>query len=183
MINRIHIFGASGSGTTTLGKALSSELGFQHFDTDNYYWLPTDPPFQQKREIQQRQELLKRDLYNNSWILTGSLCGWGDIFIPLFDLVVFLWIPMEIRINRLIQRETERYGKEAISKGGKMHGASNAFIEWASQYDTGGMEIRSRLMHDKWMEKLQYPVVKLEGDLTVEERVRVVVERIKGSNL
>lgn len=181
MIHRIHIYGASGSGTTTLGKALSSKLGCHHFDTDNYYWIPTDPPFQEKRELQERQGLLKRDLKNKSeWVLTGSLCGWGDIFMPIFDLVVYLWIPMYIRMNRLIEREEIRYGREAISEGGKMYDVTKTFIEWASQYDTGGIEVRSRVLHEKWMNKLKCPVVRLEGDLTVEERVMVVIERKMG---
>jgi adenylate kinase family enzyme len=180
MINRIHILSASGSGTTTLGKALSSKLGFRHFDTDNYFWLPTDPPFQEKRDIQERQELLKQDLdTKHDWILTGSLCGWGDIFIPMFDLVVYLWIPMEIRINRLMEREAKRYGQEAVGVGGKMYETSKAFIEWASQYDTGGMEIRSRVLHEKWLDGLKCPVLRQEGDLTVEERVEAIVDRIK----
>ena len=48
--NLIHIFGASGSGTTTLAEKISRELGYFHLDTDDYFWLPTDPPFCRKRE-------------------------------------------------------------------------------------------------------------------------------------
>jgi len=35
----IHIFGASGSGTTTLAKKISEELGHRMMDTDDYYWM------------------------------------------------------------------------------------------------------------------------------------------------
>jgi adenylate kinase family enzyme len=34
---RIHLIGASGSGTTTLGRALAQRLGYPHFDTDHYF--------------------------------------------------------------------------------------------------------------------------------------------------
>jgi adenylate kinase family enzyme len=34
MFHRIHILGASGSSTTTLGQALAERLGSVHFDTD-----------------------------------------------------------------------------------------------------------------------------------------------------
>lgn len=37
MRNVIHIFGASGSGTTTLGKRIADELGFKLMDTDDYF--------------------------------------------------------------------------------------------------------------------------------------------------
>ena len=41
MKNVIHIFGASGSGTTTLGKKICEELGYTQMDTDDYFWMPT----------------------------------------------------------------------------------------------------------------------------------------------
>lgn len=41
--NLIHIFGASGSGTTTLAEKISRELGYFHLDTDDYFWLPPTP--------------------------------------------------------------------------------------------------------------------------------------------
>jgi adenylate kinase family enzyme len=42
---RVLITGASGSGTTTLGRALAARLGFAFLDADDYYWLPSDLPF------------------------------------------------------------------------------------------------------------------------------------------
>ena len=41
MKNVIHIYGASGSGTSTLGRKLSEELGYKFMDTDDYFWFPT----------------------------------------------------------------------------------------------------------------------------------------------
>jgi len=49
MSRRIHITGASGAGTTTLGEHLARALRCDHFDTDDYYRLPADPPFRIKR--------------------------------------------------------------------------------------------------------------------------------------
>jgi adenylate kinase family enzyme len=87
MIQRIHILGASGSGATTLGQALAENLTYPHFDIDDSYWLPTEPPFTEKRERFERQKLLMDDVTtHDAWVLSGSLCGWGDMAIPLFDL-------------------------------------------------------------------------------------------------
>jgi hypothetical protein len=103
---RVHILGASGSGTTTLGRALAERLGCPLLDADDYFWVPTDPPFQQIRVREERQALLRADVPpDQSWVLSGSLCDWGDIFIPLFDLVVFLWIPPAVRLARLAAHE------------------------------------------------------------------------------
>jgi adenylate kinase family enzyme len=148
MINRIHILGASGSGTTTSGRALAECLQSPHFDTDNYFWLPTDPPYIHQRERTERTQLLMDDLTaQDSWVVSGSLCGWGDVAIPLFELVVFLWIPPDVRMARLRQRERARFG-ERILPGGDMYEISQAFLAWAASYDEGGLDIRSRQRHD-----------------------------------
>ncbi|WP_070000976.1 AAA family ATPase [Cellulosilyticum sp. I15G10I2] len=182
MINRIHILGASGSGTTTLGKALSEKLNYVHLDTDDYYWKPTNPPFQEKTICEERQETLKRDLLNNKkWILSGSLCGWGDIFIPYFDLVIFLWIPNELRMNRLMERERRRY-EEKIEPSGELYKQHIEFIDWASQYDDGDLNIRSRILHEKWLHELSCKVIRLEGVFELEEKLDKVLEFIEAES-
>ncbi len=40
----VHIFGGAGSGTSTLGRAIAAEYGCFFMDTDDYFWMPTDPP-------------------------------------------------------------------------------------------------------------------------------------------
>ncbi len=85
--------------------------------------------------------LLRADLEKpGGWALSGSLFGWGDVFIPLFDLVVFLYIPADLRMARLRAREIARYGEAAIAPGGAMHASSTAFLQWAAGYDEGDLE-------------------------------------------
>ena len=80
MKNVIHIFGASGSGTTTLGKKICSELGYTLMDTDAYYWIPTEPPFKLKRSANERIELMKNDINKSAnVVISGSLADWGDV--------------------------------------------------------------------------------------------------------
>ena len=45
MTLRIYLTGAAGAGVTTLGRALASTLQLPHFDVDDYYWYPSDPPY------------------------------------------------------------------------------------------------------------------------------------------
>ena len=54
MSRRIHITGASEAGTTTLGEHLARALRCDYFDTDDYYWLPADPPFRIERDVSER---------------------------------------------------------------------------------------------------------------------------------
>jgi adenylate kinase family enzyme len=178
MIHCIHILGASGSGTTTSGRALAERLQCSHFDTDDYFWLPTDPPYTHQRERTERQRLLMDHLTaQDSWVLSGSLCGWGDVAIPLFELVVFLAIPQDIRMERLRQREHARFG-ERILPGGDMYETSQAFLAWAASYDEGGLDIRSRQRHDQWLSTLPCPILCFEGAYSVEEQLAVLMVKL-----
>jgi len=179
MIHRLHILGASGSGTTTLGRALAERLPCLHFDTDDYFWVPTDPPFTHQRERTERQQLLMDDLTtHDAWVVSGSLCGWGDVAIPLFELVVFLWIPQDRRMARLRQREHERFG-ERILPGGDMYKKSQQFLVWAASYDEGGLDIRSRRLHEKWLGTLLCPILCFEGEYTIEDHLAVLMVEVQ----
>ena len=102
----IHIFGASGSGTSTLGRKICAELGYRFMDTDDYYWAPSDPPYMRKREKEERLAQMRRDILSNeNVVISGSLVDWGDALIPMFTLAVRLVTDTEIRIERLRNRE------------------------------------------------------------------------------
>jgi adenylate kinase family enzyme len=45
----IHLLGPSGSGTSILGKAISQRLNIPWFDSDDIFWIKTDPPYTKKR--------------------------------------------------------------------------------------------------------------------------------------
>lgn len=175
----IHIFGASGSGTTTLARALSERLGCPHFDTDTYFWLPTNPPFQQARELTIRQGMLLRDLASHdSWVLSGSLCGWGDVAVPLFDLAVYLSIPQDVRMVRLEAREIERYGEDVARPNGVWSDSSREFLDCAMRYEDGSLVFRSRALHAAWMANLPCRVLRIEGDIPTDERVALVLSEL-----
>ena len=76
-----------------------------------------------------------------------------------------------VRLERLRVREIERYGEQAIAPGGEFHRAHLEFLEWAGSYDTGGLEVRSRALHEAWLATLPCAVVKLEGDLSFSEQL------------
>ena len=98
---KLQVSGASGSGVTTLGQALASRLGWTHFDADDYFWEPSDPPFTVKRNPDTRNRLISAALDRRAhWILGGSVLNWGDDVFPAFDLIIFLWVSPEVRMAR-----------------------------------------------------------------------------------
>ena len=177
MKRKIHIFGASGSGTTSLAKLLCTRLDYIHFDTDSYYWMPTADPFTVARPSEERLELMKKDLSTTKpWILSGSLSGWGDELIPFFDLVVFVYVPQDIRLERLKKREYERYGDEILA-GGARYEATKEFLEWAASYDSGTLVGRNLVKHEKWLEQISCSVLRIENN-SLEESVDTILEAI-----
>ena len=176
----MHVVGASGSGTTTLGRALAARLDVAHLDTDDFFWVPSDPSFEAIRPRAERRALLGDALARHSgWVLSGSLCGWGDVFIPRFDLVVFVWLAPDIRLARLRAREVERYGEAAVAPGGARHAKAEAFLEWAAAYDER-LEApeRCRALHEQWLAALPCPVLRLMTAATVDAHVAEVLARL-----
>jgi hypothetical protein len=114
---------------------------------------------------------------HNAWVVSGSLCGWGDVAIPLFELVVFLSIPQDIRMARLHRREHARFG-ERILPGGDMYEQSQEFLAWAASYDESGLDIRSRQLHEEWLGTLPCPILCFEGEYTIEEHLTVLMAEI-----
>jgi len=176
----VYIFGASGSGTTTLGKAISAELNIPLFEIDDYYWEKTGPPFSRVRSRQQRIELLSSALKTHkSWVMSGSMMGWGDYLIPEIDLAIYLYLPYELRMKRLLSREKARYGNR-IDEGNDMYLQHKEFIEWASKYDTAGLEMRSKKSHEEWIKLFKCKAIKIEGDIEIQEILKNILFEING---
>ncbi|SEO70415.1 Adenylate kinase [Flavobacterium sp. CF108] len=177
---KIHIFGASGSGVTTTGEALSKKLNIPYFDSDAYFWEKTQTPFIIRRDPDERNSTIKSDLENQeNWILGGSIFEWGENVFPEFDLVVFLYIPLEIRMERLKKREFERYGNVIYTEPERIKQFKN-FITWASDYDDSkGIASRNLKAHENWLTTIESPILKISGDLTTNQRIELILEKIK----
>ena len=172
----IHIFGASGSGTSTLGKKICAETGYHFIDTDDYFWLPTEPKYTQKRPIDERLRLMRDNIASaDNVVISGSLVDWGDEFIPLFTMAIRLETDTEIRIKRLKEREKASFG-ERIEVGGDMYQAHLNFLNWAEAYDHGGLEMRSKAKHDLWQTNLTCRLLVLDGNCDLEENFALIKE-------
>ncbi len=168
---RIHITGASGSGVTTLGRALADALALPHHDTDDYLWLPTaalsraargrgapaadgrDVPAARRLGAERRARRLGR----------SACCA--------VHLVVFLRVPNEVRIARLREREAQHFGTAVVAPGGWRHAETEDFIAWASHYEDGTREGRSLARQEVWLGALPCPVLRLDGMQPVRELV------------
>jgi len=163
---RVLVMGASGSGTSTLGRALAAQMGCPFYDLDDFYWLCSTPAFTHKRPHLERLCMaLAALLSNRQCVMAGSPDTWGDALENGYTHIIFLTLDARIRVERLVRRETQRFGC-----------ADPAFLEWAAQYDEGRLRGRSRAIHERWLATRQCPVLRLEGDQSTEERLKSALE-------
>jgi adenylate kinase family enzyme len=176
---RIHILGASGSGTSTLGSAVARRLGVPHTDSDSLYWLPTDPPYTTPRPAADRQALLARRLpVTGHWVFSGAATKWAAPLEPHYDLVVFLRLDPAIRMDRLRRREAARWGAR-IQPGGDMAVLNAAFITWPEAYDTAGSLRRGLVTHEAWLADQLAPVLRLDSIAPVQDLVGAVLDALE----
>lgn len=177
MAHRIHIFGASGSGTSTLGTHLAKGIGGILLDTDSYYWHETDPPYTRKRDPAERVSMIERDVNGKgNWVLSGSICSWGDPLLRHFTLAVFLYLDPAVRMARIAERERVRYGARILPRG-EMYQQHIEFMRWAESYDCAKAPIRSLDLHERWMSGLSCPIIRIDSNRPVEAVCDEVLRR------
>jgi adenylate kinase family enzyme len=169
---RILITGASGSGTTTLGKTLCTKLNFNFVDADDCFWAETEQPFTQKRPKEERLSLIfsQFEQYPNT-IVAGCVSEWDDKLEDSFDLIVFLYLDANIRIKRLKEREIKNHGF-----------AKPEFLQWAADYDRGPKEGRSLKKQKQWLSERFCPIITIEGDVSLDDKCRRILGYINKNN-
>ena len=170
---RILVTGASGSGATTVGQTLAKRFNFSFLDADDYFWQPSDPPFQFKRDRLPRLSMILADLTSATTgaVVSGSIVDWGIELEDSFSFIVFLTVPAPIRIERLRARELSRFGR-----------ADPKFLEWAAQYDQGYMEGRSLIKHERWLSARKCRVLRIDGDVALGDRIERILQALSDSH-
>ncbi len=176
---KLLVFGASGSGTTTLGNEIEKRTNFVHLDADNYYWKKTKVPFQEKVPLIERNKNLKADFQNfENIIVSGSMVSWGKEWETAFDLAIFIRLNNTERMERLKKRETERYGEKLLTDK-KIKQNSIAFLEWANQYENPNFDGRSLKIHTEWIKLLSCKVLIIDGGLELKTITKEVLTEIE----
>lgn len=167
------VTGGPGSGATTTGQAISVALQTPCFDSDGFFHKLTNPPFQEQYSAEERSALLhNRIASSSSWILSGSICAWGITDI-VFSHALVLNVGAQVRIDRLKQREQERFGGR-IEKDGDMYEEHTGFMHWASNYESGELEGRSLPLERRFLESNCKRVFEVNRELPLPELVNLV---------
>jgi len=118
----IIIFGASGAGSTTLGKEIAQRLKYQFLDIDDYLWCwTTEIPLTVTRSWEERTNGLMNDIKKHpNFVIAGTIFNDREHFDPLLDLAVFISTPKDICAARVHAREYARWGNRVLP-GGDMY--------------------------------------------------------------
>lgn len=166
----ICVCGLNGSGKTTLARALAEDMGCKHMDVEEYYFTSADNPYATARTREKVEELLLADIRRNPRFVFSTVNGNMNAEINgYYDLVVYLEVPLDIRMKRIRQRAADKFGNK-ILPGGEMYEQEEKFFAYAEKRRPDAIE--------EWLESLPCRVLRLDGTQPVHENVRKIRDAV-----
>ena len=168
MSTGIMIVGPSGSGKTTLGKIVAQKLGYPYFDVDDYIWKQnTDSPYTQMYTRDEKISRLSNGIVPyEHFVMAGSMSSFHYAFDEMFEMMVFLYVSPDIRIERVHKRAIERFGKRVL-EGGDMYEAHMRFLNDNRSYEgDGSPNMREQ---KEWMKNMSCVKIELDGAAELEK--------------
>lgn len=168
MISGIAVVGGNGSGKSTLGAALAKSLGYKHMDVEDYYFQESSVPYSNPRTKAEVQELLLSDMNTHSEFVFSSVGGdMGSEINAKYDLIVYITVPLAVRMERVKQRAVKKFG-DRVLEGGDMYEQEKAFFDFVAS--------RTLDKLDAWINTMECPVFYVDGCQTISESMRQIIE-------
>ena len=155
MTNGIIVFGANGSGKTTLGRELARILNFKRMDHEDYCFRKSEIPYTDERSYEECVNLMLADIKEcGSFVISSVTGNFGDEITSMYKLAVYISVPLEIRMERIKQRELDKFG-DRVLKGGDMYEQQLKFYDFVISRPLSRIE--------QWVETLSCPVIHING--------------------
>lgn len=169
----IMICGLNGAGKSTLGAALAEKLNLYLIDHETLYFPATDAlnPYTAPRTHEEVKKILLQELVaHKDFVFTAVKGNYGEPICSLFQYVVLLHTPKEIRMQRVKNRSFQKFG-DRIFPGGDLQEQEERFFDF----------VQSRPEHlvEDWVRTLNFPVLRVDGTAPIEDNVRKIIKWIQ----
>lgn len=155
------------------------KLGYPYFDVDDYIWKQnTDSPNTQMYTRDEKISRLSNDIapYEHC-VMAGSMSSFHYAFDEMFEMIVFLYVSPDIRIERVHKRAIERFGKRVL-EGGDMYEAHMRFLNDNRSYEgDGSPNMREQ---KEWMKNMSCVKIELDGAADLEKNADLIVNNWNG---
>ncbi len=169
----ILICGLNGSGKTTLGRALAQRLGFDFLNDEDYYFFDSDIPFSKSRTEEEAKEYIVSYLESHeNTVMVATRGDLGESINSMYDCVIYLSAPAELRMLRIKERDVERFGARVLS-GGDMFERQQKFYDFVLSRTVEKIE--------RWLDFLPCEVIRLDGTKSIEDNIEYLSNRLKFS--
>ncbi len=168
MPNGIIVFGANGSGKSTIGRELARVLNYKFMDHEDYYFVKSDIPYTVERSREECLRLMLADINKyGSFVLcavTGEFC---KEITAMYEFAVYLSAPHEVRMERIKQRAVERYG-DRVREGGDMYERQAEFLDFTAN--------RPLTRIEQWAKTLSCPMMQVDSTKAIHKNVALFEE-------
>lgn len=103
-MKRVVVVGTSGSGKTTVARAIAERLDLPRIELDALHWGPnwteaSDEVFRAR---------VAAAIASDGWVVDGNYRQVRDLYMPLADCVVWLDLPLRTCLRRIVVRTVRR---------------------------------------------------------------------------
>ncbi|MBO5323602.1 MAG: AAA family ATPase [Oscillospiraceae bacterium] len=169
----IQICGLNGSGKSTLGRALAERIGFYFLDNETLYFseTDTDKPYTNPKSRKEVERLLMEEIHEHTDFVFSAVRGdYGKEIIPMYDYVVMIEVPKDVRSLRIRNRSFQKFGNRMLM-GGDLHKQEEAFFQM--------VESRQDDYIENWLQMVKCPIIRVDGTKPIEENVERIIKQIK----
>jgi adenylate kinase family enzyme len=127
VVRRILIKGGSGAGKSTLGRQLSARLGLPWVELDA---LHHGPNWTAASAAELRAKVLAALDDGAGWVVDGNYeSKLGTLILDRAELIVWLDLPLHIKLSRLVSRTARRYVSQEELWNGNRESLRGAFFD------------------------------------------------------
>lgn len=125
----------------------------------------TNPRSKEEAKIIFSQEISKHE----NFVFAAVTGDYANDVKKLYHYAILLEVPKDVRMERIVNRSFQKFGDRMLP-GGDLHEQEESFFRFAKNRPEDHVE--------KWVRKLNCPVIRMDGTKPVEENIAIIRKRI-----